>query len=83
MMKLSGMKVPLDMFMLAAAVDRLSNLVWLQTDDGAKGRHQPESIARKLLGIDTQDHTYERFETAADFQEEWKRRTGVKQWQAE
>ncbi len=77
MTKLSGAKVPPDLFMLAAAVDRLSLLVWAQTDDARKGRNKPEMITEKILGTDDQKKVA-RFTTAEDFESEWKRRTGGK-----
>ena len=49
-MRLSGMKVPLDLVLSAAAVDRLSLLVWAQSKDAEKGRKRPESLVSELLG---------------------------------
>ena len=49
-MRLSGMKVPLDLVLSAAAVDRLSLLVWAQSRDAEKGRNRPESLVSELLG---------------------------------
>ena len=49
-MKLAGSKVPPDTLLLAAAVDRLSLLVWAKTKDGAVGRNRPKSIVDALTG---------------------------------
>ena len=49
-MRLSGMKVPLDLILSAAAVDRLSLLVWAQSKDAEKGRNRPDSLVSELLG---------------------------------
>lgn len=49
-MRLNGMKVPLDLVLSAAAVDRLSQLVWAQSRDAEKGRNRPESLVSELLG---------------------------------
>lgn len=49
-MRLNGMKVPLDLVLSAAAVDRLSLLVWAQSRDAEKGRNRPESLVSELLG---------------------------------
>ena len=49
-MRLRGMKVPLDLVLSAAAVDRLSLLVWAQSRDAEKGRNRPESLVTELLG---------------------------------
>lgn len=43
-MKLSGVTVSTDTMLLAAAVDRLSLLVWMKTKDAEKGRNRPKSI---------------------------------------
>lgn len=48
-MKITGIKVPDNILLLAHAVDRLSILVWQNTKDGSKGRNKPESIADLLL----------------------------------
>lgn len=49
-MRLSGMTVPLDLVLSAAAVDRLSLLVWAQSKDAEKGRNRPDSLISELLG---------------------------------
>ena len=49
-MRLSGMKVPLDLVLSAAAVDRLSLLVWAQSKDAENGRNRPDSLVSELLG---------------------------------
>lgn len=49
-MRLRGMNVPLDLVLSAAAVDRLSLLVWAQSRDAEKGRNRPESLVSELLG---------------------------------
>ena len=48
-MKLSGRNVPSDIALLAAAVDRLSLLVWAKTKDAEHNRNKPESILAKML----------------------------------
>ena len=47
-MQLSGLHVPPDRLLLAAAVDRLSLLVWMETKDGQKGRNRPPSIVESM-----------------------------------
>lgn len=49
-MKLSGAKVQPDFLLLAAAVDRLSLLVWSKTKDAEKGRKIPKSLVEVLNG---------------------------------
>lgn len=47
-MKLSGVNAPSDVMLLAAAVDRLSLLVWAKTEDGRKNRNRPKSMVNAL-----------------------------------
>jgi hypothetical protein len=42
--KLSGSKVSPEMMMMAAIIDRLTVLVWMQTKDGQYGRNQPKPV---------------------------------------
>lgn len=44
--KLSGSKVSPDTMMMAAIIDRLNVLVWMQTKDGQHGRNQPKPLLR-------------------------------------
>lgn len=46
--KLSESKVSLEMMMMAAIVDRLTVLVWMQTKDGQHGRNQPKPLLSAL-----------------------------------
>lgn len=46
--KLSGSKVSPEMMMMAAIVDRLTVLVWMQTKDGQHGRNQPKPLLSVL-----------------------------------
>ena len=75
MMKMSGMKVPSDIFNQAVIIDQLNLMMWAQT--GAKGR-EPESYVRQLLGMEKTTGNVDRFVSPEDFEAEWKRRTGVK-----
>ena len=47
---MSGLTVRHDTLLRAAAVDRLSMLVWMQSKDGARGRNRPPSILAALTG---------------------------------
>lgn len=51
-MKLTGVKHPPEIILLASAVDRLSLLVWAQSKDGQKGRNKPPSIVAALTEED-------------------------------
>ncbi|MBQ1516263.1 MAG: hypothetical protein IIZ51_10490 [Lachnospiraceae bacterium] len=48
MLALAGRKTDTRTLLMAAAVDRLSLLAWMQTKDGVKGRNRPKSIAEML-----------------------------------
>lgn len=62
-MKLSGMNVPLNTLLQAMATDRLSILVWQQTDDGHNGRRKPKMIVDALTG----DRETAAFASGSDF----------------
>lgn len=47
-MKLSGQLVPIDTLLLAGISDKLSTLVWFQTEDGQKGKNRPTSLINLL-----------------------------------
>ena len=67
-MKLSGAKVKPDFLLLAAAVDRLSLLVWSKTKDAEQGRKRPKSLVEVLNGKKKESDVMA-FNTA----EEWER----------
>lgn len=46
--KLSGEKMPQDITLLAAIVDRLSILVWAKSKDAAKGKNKPKLILEEI-----------------------------------
>lgn len=46
--KLSELKVSPEMMMMAAIVDRLTVLVWMQTKDGQHGRNPPKPLLSAL-----------------------------------
>ena len=68
-MKLSGTKIPSDTMLLAAAVDRLTLIVWSKTKDGAAGRNRPGSIMDILIGS-VRENDIMAFDTAEDFEAE-------------
>lgn len=49
-MKLCNQKVPIETILLAAAVDRLTVLLWSNSEDGQKNRNRPKLIAPQLTG---------------------------------
>ena len=72
-LKISGQKISSDIALLAAAVDRLSMLVWAKTKDGQKGRNKPDSILQKLMGGRQEEEDYMVFKTPEDFDAAWKK----------
>ncbi len=62
---------------MAAAVDRLSLLLWINSEDGKHGTNRPPSILNSILGTEQNDNPVEAFETAEDFETAWTQITGV------
>lgn len=83
MRKVSGNKIPRADVLLAAAVDRLSTIAWMLSDNGANGTDRPKSIVEALLGAPDQASSsdVEAFYTPEDYEAEWARRTGVRHGQ--
>lgn len=75
-MHLIGAKVPRKDLLLAAIVDRLSLLVWFNTEDGRNGVNRPPSVLGSIFGNESADNV-EAFETADAYEAEWARITGV------
>lgn len=50
--KIINRKLTLTESLQAIMIDKLSILIWQKTKDGAKGRNIPESLYRKLEGLD-------------------------------
>ena len=71
-MHLSGMKLPRDIMLAAASLDRLSVLVWAKTKDGERGINKPRSLLNMLLGSEKSDQ-YDAKETAEEFEAARKR----------
>lgn len=70
--KISKSKLTMTQAIQALIVDRLSVLVWQNTKDGSKGRNHPESLYKKLEGLDEQKEELLSFTTPEDF-EEWRK----------
>jgi len=64
--------------LLAAMVDRLSFLLWMQTEDAINGINRPVSLLDQLLGVAETDGDIESFDTPEAFEKAWKKITGVK-----
>lgn len=74
--KQSGLRIAPELFALGAAVDRLSTLVWFQTDDGHKGINRPASVLKLLSGERENQQESRGYASGEDFQREWSRLTG-------
>ena len=48
-MKLSNQKVPFGELLLSMISDELTRLIWMKTEDGAKGINPPKSIVSLIL----------------------------------
>lgn len=66
-MKISGTKYPTDTLLLAAIVDRISLLAWMNSKDGANGVNRPKSVLNELLGKE-EEKDIEAFNSPADFE---------------
>lgn len=76
-MNISGVKAKKNEMLLAAAVDRLSLLVWAQTEDGRNGVNPPKSVLDSIIGVGTADSPVVSFESGDEFEREWEQITGV------
>ena len=77
-MKLAGKRVSDRDLMLAAAVDRLAMLVWLNSEEGRKGINRPGSLVKAMTGEkEKPDNQVQAFDSPVDFELEWVRITGV------
>ena len=64
-LKLAGVNTDQTTALIAAVADRLSLLVWMQSEDGVHKRNRPKSILSVLLG---EQSAVKAFDTAADFE---------------
>lgn len=55
-MKKAGIKQSIETLLLAAAVDRLSLLVWSKSKDAQNGFNRPVSIFAKLIGAEKENN---------------------------
>ena len=76
-MHLVGVKLPRRDLLLAAAVDRLSLLLWINSEDGKYGKNRPPSLLDSIYGLDQNDNQVEAFESADEYETAWEQITGV------
>jgi len=68
----SGEEYTMEQTLQVLIYDSLNRLVWLNSADGAKGRHRPQSLAEKLFNKKNKD-TNEAFDSAEEFKARWER----------
>lgn len=68
-MKISDMSVDINLLFNALIADRLSVLIWQNTEDGQKGRNFPKSIYERLLNPQKEESNNMAFASGADFDE--------------
>ena len=70
-MRIAKQKYSLTEMLLFLIVDGLNIQIWQKTKDGAKGRNKPESLFKKMLGLDKKaKDELESFTDVDDF-EKW------------
>ena len=69
-MVISGIKIPTDVALQAAIIDRLSLMLWMQTEDGAKGRNRPKSLLDELTR-EKQENQVAAFASGDEFVRMW------------
>ena len=67
MKQMAGSKVDTRDLLIAAAVDRLSIIVWQQSEDGQNNRNRPISIAESMMGKG-KGKAYMEFESGSEFE---------------
>jgi hypothetical protein len=72
-MKLSGQRMPIESFLLAGILDRLSFLVWAKTEDGQKGINRPTMILDSFVSKENKDSDIIVYNSGEDFEEERRR----------
>lgn len=77
-MSLSGCKVPRRELLLAAAVDRLSLLVWSMSEDAKQGTNRPKSLVAAFMDESEDNGEVMAFDSADEFEAAWEKITGVR-----
>lgn len=71
-MKMSGMRFPVNTFLLASMVDHLAFISWTKTQDSEKNKNRPKSIVKALLGEEDKPKKERKvFGSFEDFQKAW------------
>ena len=78
-MAISGLEVSPRILLLSLIADHLGTLVWMQTEDGAKGVNRPASIVQALCGARAQEEkesNVQTYSSGKDFETAWRTLTG-------
>ena len=67
--KMANMTLTLEETLQAVLLDKVNILIWQNTKDGMKGRNMPESIYKKLEGLDENKEELEKFDSEEAFME--------------
>lgn len=75
-MKVSGERLSISQLLAAMTVDKLANLVWMQSKDGVKGRNKPVSVVEQLRGSASKPSEIHGFDSPEEFQKAWQKTGG-------
>jgi hypothetical protein len=75
-MKVSGERLSISQLLAAMTVDKLANLVWMQSKDGVKGRNKPVSVVEQLRGSVKKPKEIHGFDSPEEFQKAWQKAGG-------
>lgn len=75
-LKLYGLRVDIEMLLLAHIVDNTAINIYAKTKDAKKGINQPESFVELLTKKNETKKKAREFDSGADFDKEWRRLNG-------
>lgn len=67
-MKLSNQKVPFGELLLSMISDELTRLIWMKTENGAKGINPPKSIVSLILNNGEENTVNDGFQTVEEYE---------------
>jgi len=65
--KIANRKLTTEQLLLAGLVDRVSLLLWLRTEDGARGINKPKMVLKALEGQE-EPSVYQHFDSVEEFE---------------
>lgn len=73
--KINNQNITLDQMLMALAVDNLQFLAWSKTKSAQKNQNRPDSLYKKLMGLDKKENDeLMSFETPEEFEEYMKQK---------